>query len=319
MQNMALPVPTSLSPSRVDAFTSCPLAFRFASIDRLPEPPSIHTTRGSLVHRVLELLFCRPPEDRSPEAAQADLVQAMDELRADEDYALLGLNEEGDAALVADAERLVARYFTMEDPRSVLAIGLELRLDVEVAGLQLRGIIDRLELDADGELVVTDYKTGRPPMVNREQPRLGGVHFYAFLCEQIFGRRPSRIQLLYLSTGEVIETRPSEQSVRFLPRRTEAVYQAVVRACANEDFRPRTGPLCGFCAYKTWCPAFGGDPARAAVEAPLVLGRRPVEEAEPALVAEDGRVAQAELPLGVSGGADPPHPRERGAPLAIPA
>ena len=48
-------VPTSLSPSRVEKFTSCPLAFRFASIEKLPERPSIHATRGSLVHRALEL------------------------------------------------------------------------------------------------------------------------------------------------------------------------------------------------------------------------------------------------------------------------
>ena len=50
-------VPTSLSPSRVEQFTSCPLAFRFASIERLPERPSIHATRGSLVHRALELAY----------------------------------------------------------------------------------------------------------------------------------------------------------------------------------------------------------------------------------------------------------------------
>ena len=66
------PVPTSLSPSRVESFTSCPLAFRFASIEKLPELPSVHTTRGSLVHRVLELLFLRPPaQRRAPESRGA--------------------------------------------------------------------------------------------------------------------------------------------------------------------------------------------------------------------------------------------------------
>ena len=34
---MVFPVPTSLSPSRVESFTNCPLQFRFASIERLPE------------------------------------------------------------------------------------------------------------------------------------------------------------------------------------------------------------------------------------------------------------------------------------------
>ena len=51
------PVPVNLSPSRVDSFLTCPLAFRFSSIEKLPEPPSPHTTKGSLVHRALELLF----------------------------------------------------------------------------------------------------------------------------------------------------------------------------------------------------------------------------------------------------------------------
>ena len=55
---------------------------------------------------------------------------------------------------------LVHRYFELEDPTTVRPIGLELRLAATVGSVQLRGIIDRLELDEDGELVITDYKTG---------------------------------------------------------------------------------------------------------------------------------------------------------------
>ena len=61
-------VPTSLSPSRVESFLKCPLAFRFSSIERLPDPPTVHTTRGSLVHRALELLFTRPAAERTADA-----------------------------------------------------------------------------------------------------------------------------------------------------------------------------------------------------------------------------------------------------------
>ena len=50
---MVLPLPTSLSPSKVASFKDCALAFRFANIDRLPEPPSPAATKGSLVHRAL--------------------------------------------------------------------------------------------------------------------------------------------------------------------------------------------------------------------------------------------------------------------------
>ena len=79
----------------------------------------------------------------------------------------------------------------------------------------------------------------------------------------------------------MLELRPKEvddQSVRYLPRRTAAVLDAVARACEREDFRPRTGALCGFCAFKPWCPAYGGDPTLAAAEAPVVFGRLPAPQ-----------------------------------------
>ena len=289
MIGMAFPVPTSLSPSRVDAFTSCPLAFRFASIEKLPEPPSIHATKGSLVHRALELLFVEDPADRTVEVALSALDRAVTEFQTDPEFTLLGLSAEAEATFVDEAERLVRRYFTMEDPTAVREIGIELRLEVEVGALTLRGIIDRLELDEAGELIVTDYKTGRPPFASREQQRLGGVNFYAFLCQQLFGRRPVAVQLMYLSTGETIVARPTAQSVAFLPRRTLAVFNAVERACQSGEFRPHTSKLCGSCGFQRWCPAFGGDPERAAVEAPAVFAA--LDPARAAEVAQ--RVAEA--------------------------
>ena len=269
---MAFPVPTSLSPSRVEAFTSCPLAFRFASIDRLPEPASIHTSKGSLVHRALELLFASEPAERTPAPAGPPWPRPSTSC-AEPRAGSAPARRRGRSRLLRRGRGAGRALLHHGGPAARCGpSGSSCGSRSRSAGCTLRGIIDRLELDDDGELVVTDYKTGRPPMVDREQQRLGGVHFYAFLCEQVFGRRPARIQLLYLSTGEVIETRPSEQSIRFLPRRTEAVCQAVERACATEDFRPRTGPLCDYCAFKPWCPAFGGDPSLAPSRRRLAAG-----------------------------------------------
>lgn len=269
---MPFEVPTSLSPSRVDAFTTCPLQFRFASIERLPEPPSPHATKGSLVHRALELLFTHRAEARTPDLAQSCLDRAVEEFAVDPDFTGLGLDDAAVDAFVADAQSLVECYFRMEDPTRVRDIGLELRLEAQVGDLTLRGIIDRLELDDDGELVVTDYKTGRAPFAAQEQKRLGGVHFYSFLCESVLGRRPSRVRLMYLRSGETIEATPTEQSVRFLTTRTTAVWKAVARACETDDFRPKESALCKSCSFQQWCPVFGGDPARAAVEAPRAHG-----------------------------------------------
>ena len=265
---MALAVPTSLSPSKVSSFRDCALAFRFSAIDRLPEPPTVPAAKGTVVHRALELLHCLPNADRTPAAAQECLVQAMDDVLSSDEYAPLALAAEQREAFHAEAAELVRRYFGIEDPRTIDAIGMELKLEAEVGGVVLRGIIDRLELGHDGELVVTDYKTGRVPSERFEQGRLGGVHFYAYLCEAVLGRRPAKVQLLYLAKPVAIVAEPSDQSIRGLQKKVGAIWSAVERACEREDFRPNPGRLCDWCSFKAHCPAFGGELPAVAVQPP---------------------------------------------------
>jgi putative RecB family exonuclease len=260
---MTLELPTSLSPSKVSSFRDCALAFRFSAIDRIYEPPTLPAAKGTLVHRCLELLLGLDPEARTPAAALALLPQATADVLDGEEYSALGLAGEEREAFVASAAGLVEKYFALEDPRSVRPEGLELMLEAEVGGVRLRGIIDRLERDAAGRLVVTDYKTGRVPSERFEQGKLGGVHFYAFLCEQVLGERPARIQLYYLAEPVAIVAEPSDQSIRGLKNKVGAIWTAVERACERDDFRPNPGKLCDWCAFKAWCPAFGGDPLAA--------------------------------------------------------
>lgn len=274
---MALDLPGTLSPSKVSSFTDCALAFRFSAIDQLPEAPSVAATKGTLVHLALEHLFEREPADRVVANALADLDRAFEELRTDPDLTGLELDEAAEAAFLADARRLVERYFELEDPTTIRPVGLELKLEARVDDIRIRGIIDRLELDEDGGLVVTDYKTGRSPGVTHQQGRLGGVTFYALLCQDLFGVLPSRIQLLYLGDALTISTEPSEQAIRGLRSKLRALWQAIERACEREDFRPRPGPLCSWCSFQAYCPAKGGDLALAAE---VVARRRAEAEAE---------------------------------------
>lgn len=258
---MPLDAPRSLSPSRVTSFTSCPLAFRLRAIDRLPEAPSAHAIKGTLVHQVLERLFWdHPAGERTPAVAAAELGRAWDELRSDPEFAALGLDEEEVAAFRADAEQLVANYFALEDPDRVEAVGVEVCLETDLDGLRLRGILDRLDVTAAGELVVIDYKTGRAPGVRHEQARLTGVHMYALLCERVLGRAPAEVRLLHLREPLTITAVPTAQTIRGQHQRTLAVWRAIERACERGDFQPRPSALCHYCSFQPFCPAFGGEP-----------------------------------------------------------
>jgi putative RecB family exonuclease len=323
---MSLPLPASLTPSKVTTFKECALAFRLSAIDKLPEPPSLQAFRGTVVHRALELLMWDEPQGaRTLPAAFGKLERAFDELLGSEEGAALALEGPALEELVEDAHELVRNYFVLEDPNSVRVIGTELRLQVEIGlrprrprqtaedalgdntdesrttervgpegapespespestarPLRLRGVIDRLELDEHGELVVTDYKTGKAPGQSQEQSRLGGVHFYAFLCEHVLGRRPVKVQLFHLREPLVIGSAPSEQSINGLERQATAIWAAVKRACLLEDFRPKPGRLCDWCGFHAYCPAMGGDLSLARRGHPSVLDHD--HEAEVAL------------------------------------
>jgi len=259
-----LPIPSTLSPSKITAFTNCPLAFRFSVVEHLPEPPSPAALKGTLVHRALELLFTENRRgSRSRTVAQHALDAAWRELQDRDELEGLELDEAETTAFLVDARVLVDHYLELEDPDGVRAVGLELNLSTEIDGVTVRGIIDRLDELDDGSLAVVDYKTGRAPRIEQSRSRLSGVHMYALMCEAELGRRPAVVRLLYLRDRVVISASPTDQAMRGTRQRALGVWSAIERACREDDFRPNPSSLCRYCSYQAYCPAFGGNPASA--------------------------------------------------------
>ena len=227
---MALDLPRTLSPSKVSAFTNCPLAFRFSQIEHLPEPPSPPAVKGTLVHAALEGLFWHHgPGERTPAAATAELARAWEEIQDDEEFVQLALASDDAGAFLADAQSLIDNYFRLEDPNEACAVGIELGVETMVDGMRLRGIIDRLDLTPDGRFIVVDYKTGRAPSERYERGSLGGVQTYALLCESALGQAPAEVRLLYLRQPIAISSVASEQTIRGQRKRAVAVWTAIER------------------------------------------------------------------------------------------
>jgi putative RecB family exonuclease len=262
---VGLQLPTTLSPSKITAFTNCPLAFRFSVIEKLPEPQSPAALKGTLVHHALELLFAdNPAGSRTRSVAQTSLDAAWEAMYRGAELEELVLDENGKSAFLADARTLVDHYFDLEDPDGVRAIGLEQHMSTNLDGVIVRGIIDRLDEQDDGTLAVVDYKTGRVPRSEQSRSRLGGVQMYALMCEAELNRRPTVARLLYLRDRVVISAQPTDQAMRGTRQRALGVWAAIERACRLGTFQPNPSKLCDYCSFKPYCPSFGGDPALAA-------------------------------------------------------
>lgn len=253
----------SLSPSRAADFKQCPLLYRFRSIDRLDEAPSPAAARGTLVHAVLEELFELPAAERTPQAA-VGLVpgrwQALVEERPELAEMIADDESRTEDSWFAEATALVERWFTLEDPSRLEPSRREVKVEVELEGLTLRGIIDRVDVAPTGEVRIVDYKTGRSPSERFEGKALFQMKFYGLVHWRTTGRVPDLLQLVYLRDGQVIRYAPDEADLLALERNVRAVSSAIQQASATGDFRPSPSRLCSWCDFKPLCPAFGGTP-----------------------------------------------------------
>jgi putative RecB family exonuclease len=261
----------SLSPSRAADFKTCPLLYRFRSIDRLPERPGRDQVRGTLVHAVLERLFDLPADERTPERA-AELVEPQWARLVAEHEELAGLfdgdpgTEEDlpidEPGLLVSARDLLGGYFTVEDPRRLEPAEREYLVTTEVdeGRLVLRGYIDRLDVSTDGELRVVDYKTGGAPREAFEARALFQLKFYALVLWRTRGIVPRVLRLLYLKDAEICDYAPDTAELERFERTLIALWAAIERATSERDFRPKPSRLCGWCSHQALCPAYGGTP-----------------------------------------------------------
>src|SRR5687768_239263 len=189
----------AISPSRAGDFLSCPLLYRFRTIDRLPEQPSPDAARGTVVHKVLEDLFDLPAADRTPDRAADMLAPAWDAL-LEAEPALAGMfGEEGPdlAAWLTSCRTVLARYFELEDPRRLEPADRELYVEALLdSKLLLRGFVDRIDVAPDGAIRISDYKTGSAPGVDYEAKALFQMKFYALVVWRMRGVIPRQLQLI---------------------------------------------------------------------------------------------------------------------------
>lgn len=253
--------PSSLSPSRANDFQTCPLLFRYRTIDRLPEPPSAAAVRGTLVHTALEHLFDLPAGRRSARTALELLQEAWTRLRADDPESAAALDGAGSEPheVLAPIAPLIDAYFTMEDPNRLEPHARELPVSAALGeGFTIRGFVDRIDRTPSGDVRIVDYKTGRSPKGGYEAKALFQMRFYALAWWRMTGEVPRMLQLIYLGNREFLRYEPDVEELVATERKVLALRTAINQAARNDAFSPAPSRLCDWCAFRMQCPAQGG-------------------------------------------------------------
>jgi len=246
----------TLSPSRAGDFKTCPQLFKFRAIDKIPEPPSIYQARGTTAHLALQRLFDDVELERTPSRLYDLFREAWTEIRGDEEFEGLFEDVEAERQWGLESLELLANYFTIEDPTSFQPEDRELDMLEDLDGITIRGILDRIDRDGDGSLVITDYKTGKAPPERYALSSFFALKIYALLIRNRWGETPKEVRLLYLNGPTLYRLPIDDRQLDAMDGQLRALWAAIERAMSSDRFPPRPGRLCEWCSYQAICPAF---------------------------------------------------------------
>ncbi len=261
----------TLSPSRAADFKLCPQLFKFRALERREEPPTTYQARGTTAHLALQRLFDLSAPQRTPSALYDLFRQAWSDIRGEE-YADLFDSVEDERAWGLESMALLANYFTIEDPTAIEPLDRELDLVEELGDKIIRGILDRMDETEAGELVITDYKTGKAPPERYAIPAFFALKIYALLVRKRTGRTPTELRLLYLN-GPTLYTVPvTDAQLDAMDRQLGALWAAIDKAITTDRFPTRVGRLCDYCSFRAECPAFADEQVEERVPAAAAAG-----------------------------------------------
>lgn len=258
----------ALSPSRVKDFKQCPLLFRFRCVDRLEEPGSLATHKGTVVHAVLEDLFDLPAAQRTEAAAQA-MLEPHWQAHREANPAVMDLFDDPSQVepWLEQGRALISNYFRMELPQRLEPAQRELFVQAKTdSGLLLRGFVDRLDVAPNGAMRVVDYKTGKAPAPRFMAEALFQLRFYALVLKRMRGVMPARLQLLYLKDTKTLSHDPHPSELIEVEEQLEQTWNEIFACAQRQYFPPRKSVLCGWCAHQEFCPLFGGKEPQMPVE-----------------------------------------------------
>jgi putative RecB family exonuclease len=246
-----------LSYSSINTYETCPQKFRFQYEDRLPTSPSPALAFGDSLHQALHRFHSRPV----PVAPSVDELQEMLESVWVRD----GFSDPSEERMYLDHGRQVLAQYHRENASTYrIPAALEFRFTIDIEGVQLAGVIDRMDRIPGGGYEIIDYKTNRRLPPQERIDRDLQLSIYAVAAKEVWGIEPERLTLYYLLPGQRMSTTRTAADAEDLRRRIGTVAERIGAGM----FEPRENPLCDWCEFQALCPIFrhreerrNGDPA----------------------------------------------------------
>lgn len=263
-------------------YKECPQKYKFRYIHMIPELPKYYFAFGSALHSVMEFIY-NPQRQFFPTLAEALAY-------FDGEWNKTTWEQKGYASVdkelagYAEGRHEIEAYYAKHAATFARPLSVEMRSTLEIDGLSLISILDRLDYLGDGLVKILDYKTGKT--VQREPDQL-------YMYQKVAETSPVIKALVQQQDPNVKEIRVGQLAFYHLPSLTEMTFERApdseildfwqnkVLATASRiragEFSPTPSEnACRWCDYRNICPVFTGreysGPAGAAA-LPLLKGQ----------------------------------------------
>ena len=262
----------SFSYSKLGMYKECPQKYKFRYIHMLPEQPKPYFAFGSALHEVMEYIY------NPANAAFPTLAQALDFF--EKHWNKTSFDQKGYAspekelAGYAEGRRIIEAYYAKYAAAFFHPLSVEMKSTLDMDGLSLISILDRIDYLGDGKVKILDYKTGKAVPSTPEQ---------LYMYQKVAENSPTIKALVQKQDPAVKELRVGQLSFYHLPTLKEVTFERVpdkeifdfwqgVLQVADKiragKFDPTPGETqCRWCDYRNICPVFTGkdyNPAAAA-------------------------------------------------------
>ncbi|QXJ26835.1 ATP-dependent helicase [Actinomadura graeca] len=244
----------TISPSQVEAFTTCGLRWLLASAVGAQEGgPNEFSTMGKVIHAVAEMAGA------DDGIAEVHVAERLDEIWNDLDFRSAWYSDKQRE----QAARMVDKFLSWhrDNPNEVVA--LEESFKVDLGRVVIKGRIDRAERDEHGRAVIIDIKTSSSAVPKEDlarHPQLG-VYQYAVMLGA-FERHgliePGGAKLVQVGKAafaararEQEQPPPGDDADPDWPKK---LIEIVATGMAGEVFQARANDKCRTCPVRSCCP-----------------------------------------------------------------